>query len=121
MLLASAGIDFKTVLTVVALVASFGAAYVYFAGSKSKGLIDLYKAEMEAQKSRADRIESECAQIREKVAALESANQVLAHTISGTAAVKELEQTVKLQHMEMMGLFTSFLQRQVEIIEKGHF
>lgn len=114
------GINAGTVLAVIGLAAAFGAAYVYATGSKAKGLIELYKAEMEAQKARGDRIEDECKRTTERVAALEAANGILAQTVSGTVAVRELEATVKTQHAEMMGLFTSFLHRQAEIMEKGY-
>lgn len=102
-------LDLSTIVTLAAFAGLLGGAYAFFTVSKNRGLLELYKAEAEAEKRRGDRIEGEAKQLKERVAALEGANAVLAQQVSGSDAVRDLKEALQQQHVEQMGVLTALL------------
>lgn len=94
-----------TLLPIVGAVAAlFGllgliaAAFVVIRSGATKAAAEAWKGEAEAQKARADRLESDLVDLKARVLALETDNARLKDLATGATALRELTELVKEQH-----------------------
>lgn len=93
-----------TILGLVLLLGAVAAAVVYVRASAAREATSLWKAEAEAQKARADRLEADFLSLTRRVERLEHENARLGELASGAAAVTALREHLDRQHAETLAL-----------------
>ncbi|MEV5080335.1 hypothetical protein AB0K74_16395 [Streptomyces sp. NPDC056159] len=88
----------------LATLGALGAAYVRVRSSVDNATAEIWKGEAEAQKARADRLETQLDELTSRVARLEAENRHLSELVTGTAAITELKSIVVAQHQELTDL-----------------
>jgi cell shape-determining protein MreC len=92
------------VLGATAVLGSLAAAFVKIRSSVDNQTAEIWKGEAEAQKARADRLETALTELSERVARLEAENRHLSELVTGQAAISELRTLVLSQHRELTAL-----------------
>ncbi|MDT0472789.1 hypothetical protein RM863_11695 [Streptomyces sp. DSM 41014] len=90
----------------LALLGALSAAYVRVRSSVDNATAEIWKGEAEAQKARADRLETQLEELAGRVARLEAENRHLSELVTGTAAISELRALAVRQHEELVALLT---------------
>jgi hypothetical protein len=88
----------------IAALGALGAAYVRVRSDADNATAEIWKGEAEAQKARADRLETQLAELTSRVLRLESEREMLISMATGTAAIADLRALVVLQHDELKAL-----------------
>lgn len=88
----------------VAGIGALAAAYVRVRSSVDNQTAEIWKGEAEAQKTRADRLETALTELSDRVARLEAENRHLSELVTGQAAIAELKTLVVAQHQELTSL-----------------
>ncbi|MGW0920394.1 hypothetical protein ACWD3J_15415 [Streptomyces sp. NPDC002755] len=88
----------------IAALGALGAAYVRVRSDADNATAEIWKGEAEAQKARADRLETQLAELTSRVLRLESEREMLISMATGTAAIADLRALVVQQHDELKAL-----------------
>jgi hypothetical protein len=94
-------------VTVFGLLGLLAAAFIVVRSGATKAAAEAWKGEAEAQKARADRLESDLTDLKVRVLALETDNARLKDLATGASAIHELTDLVKAQHSELTFLVSA--------------
>lgn len=96
------------ILALLGLVALLGSAYAVLKASNKTASVNLWREEAEAQKARADRLETALAEIDSRVRVLEAENARLVELATGRVALEALTALIQVQHVETLSRLEMF-------------
>ncbi len=96
------------ILAILGLMGLLGSAYAVLRASGKTASVNLWREEAEAQKARADRLETSLSEIDSRVGVLESENARLVELATGRQALEALTGLIQAQHAETLARLEAF-------------